>query len=638
MSEISVKIFSTQRTAKKADLFDCECIIPVRGGAVYDTTDGGGIIGDNTGDNISEKNRTFCELTTQYWAWKNVDADYYGFCHYRRYLSFSDKRYKTDDWKSIIDMSIDGDAQKKYGITSEQIKKKVSEYDVMLAEPIDLDEVGAGSVYEQYEKMGVFLNIKDVDLLFDIVKERQPHTYDTVKRYFNGKSLALCNMMVMKKEIFEKYNEWLFDILFEFERRADMSKYSVEALRTPGHLAERLLGAYCMYLTETNAAKVGYLQKIFFTEPDAVTPLAPVFDEGNTARIVLSSSLYYSPYCAATVRSIINTASPEHNYDIVILHTQLDEKTQNLFRQMVKGLANISLRFCNVKSVTAKFDLHICEHFSVETYYRLAIKSFLPEYSKIVYLDSDLIVMKDIFELYSTDVSGYAFAGVVDICLSGINNGYNKEKPRYYKERLFIKDENMLTMINAGVLVLNQDFISERYTSQQMLDYAQEGKFELCDQDVLNSLFQDDILYLDPKWNTLNYQDDSLSACCTRFAPKDLVTAYRNGVADPSIVHYASTIKPWNVPDYLNADLFWGCLRETPFYEQVLLRRAEEIAAFQASNATGVTKTAPKQKVKLHRRVANKLFPIGTKRRERLKKLVCFITRKKYVKPDYEVK
>ena len=103
-------------------------------------------------------------------------------------------------------------------------------------------------------------------------------------------------------------------------------------------------------------------------------------------------------------------------------------------------------------------------------------------------------------------------------------------------------------------------------------------------------------------------------------------------------MHYASTIKPWNVPDYLNADLFWGCLRETPFYEQVLLRRAEEIAAFQASNTTGVTKTAPKQKVKLHRRVANKLFPIGTKRRERLKKLVCFITRKKYVRPDYEVK
>ena len=81
MSGLTVKIFSTQRTAKKADLFDCKSIIPVRGGAVFDTTDGGGMLGDNTGDNISEKNRTFCELTTQYWAWKNVDADYYGFCH-----------------------------------------------------------------------------------------------------------------------------------------------------------------------------------------------------------------------------------------------------------------------------------------------------------------------------------------------------------------------------------------------------------------------------------------------------------------------------------------------------------------------------------------------------------------------------
>ena len=84
-----IKIFSTQRIDKKADVFDCDSIVPVRCGAVYDKTDGCGIIGDNTGENISEKRMTFCELTTQYWAWKNVDADYYGFCHYRRYFSFS---------------------------------------------------------------------------------------------------------------------------------------------------------------------------------------------------------------------------------------------------------------------------------------------------------------------------------------------------------------------------------------------------------------------------------------------------------------------------------------------------------------------------------------------------------------------
>ena len=48
-----------------------------------------GVLHDNTGDNISDKNKMYCELTAQYWAWKNDDADYYGFFHYRRYLNFS---------------------------------------------------------------------------------------------------------------------------------------------------------------------------------------------------------------------------------------------------------------------------------------------------------------------------------------------------------------------------------------------------------------------------------------------------------------------------------------------------------------------------------------------------------------------
>ena len=48
---------------------------------------------DNSGEHISELNKAYCELTTQYWAWKNMEADYYGFCHYRRYFSFNKKTF-----------------------------------------------------------------------------------------------------------------------------------------------------------------------------------------------------------------------------------------------------------------------------------------------------------------------------------------------------------------------------------------------------------------------------------------------------------------------------------------------------------------------------------------------------------------
>ena len=634
-----IKIFSTQRIDKKADLFDCETIIPVRCGAVYDKTDGNGILGDNTGENISEKRMTFCELTTQYWAWKNVDADYYGFCHYRRYFSFSDKKYESDGWETVVDNYIDKKTEKKYSITDESIEKALGDCDVLLPTPIKLENVGMKNVMEQYDS-GVFLDKKHLEITLDIIKELYPETYESAKAFFYGNKLFLCNMMVMKKELFFEYSKWLFDIVFELEKRIDMSDFSEERKRTPGHVAERLLGAYCYYLEKTRGIKVRYKQLVMFNHPEAEEPIKPKFDDDNTARVVLSSSLYYAPYCAATVRSIINTSSPEHNYDIVILHTELKKNTQDLFLKMIEGLDNFSIRFCDVTRVVADFELSVCEHFSVETYYRLAIGSFLPDYKKVVYLDSDLIVMKDIYELYSTDVKGYALAGAVDVCLSGINNGYNPERADYYREYAFIKEKNLLKMINAGVLVLNQEYINSCYTAKELLDYAEKSQFGLCDQDVLNSLFQDSILYLEANWNTPNYEDESLPAWCTRFAPEYFVKEYKKAVKNPYILHYSSTIKPWNEPGYQLSDIFWKTLRETPFYEFVIHRRIIENAAFFASEI------APKKRGRrkngeeggLARRVADKLLPKGTRRRENVKKFVCLITGKKYVRPYYPVK
>lgn len=66
---------------------------------------------DNQGENISFKNKKYCELTTQYWAWKNQSADYYGFCHYRRYFSFSKNKLQEADCGSVV-----------YPVLSEKVK------------------------------------------------------------------------------------------------------------------------------------------------------------------------------------------------------------------------------------------------------------------------------------------------------------------------------------------------------------------------------------------------------------------------------------------------------------------------------------------------------------------------------------
>ena len=95
-----IKIFVSHRIDLDSETIDNPLYIPVRCGAVYDEREGVTMLGDDTGDNISEKRESFCELTVLYWAWKNVKADYYGLCHYRRYISFADKSYRPKNDKS----------------------------------------------------------------------------------------------------------------------------------------------------------------------------------------------------------------------------------------------------------------------------------------------------------------------------------------------------------------------------------------------------------------------------------------------------------------------------------------------------------------------------------------------------------
>ena len=107
-SEKRVKIYIS--THKPCDYVKNELFTLVQAGAALPgTTAIPDAVQDNTGDNISDKNPRFCELTTQYWAWKNQDADYYGFFHYRRYLSFAENNKEINKWGYFVENNIDND-------------------------------------------------------------------------------------------------------------------------------------------------------------------------------------------------------------------------------------------------------------------------------------------------------------------------------------------------------------------------------------------------------------------------------------------------------------------------------------------------------------------------------------------------
>lgn len=178
-----------------------------------------GYIGDDTGNNISEKNPYYCELTGIYWAWKNLEADYIGLVHYRRY--FGKKINKNIPFENIFsDIEIDELLK-----ISDVILPKKRKYFIE-------------TLYSHYKNT---MYIEPLDEAGKIILEKCPEYSMYFRKLYKRRSAHMFNMFIMKKEYFNKYCEWLFPILEELEKRIDHTKYDSFHARFYGRISELLL-------------------------------------------------------------------------------------------------------------------------------------------------------------------------------------------------------------------------------------------------------------------------------------------------------------------------------------------------------------------------------------------------------------
>lgn len=208
-------------------------LAPIQVGAALADTRFSAFLHDDVGDNISEKNRNYCELTAEYWAWKNVDIDYYGFFHYRRYLypDLSARRpYRIEREPSIPLLN-------KLGYQG--FSELIQQYDLIVPKGENMYL----PVREHYAD-APFHHQKDLELIEKIVRQRHPDMIPALERYLSNTICYFGNIFIMKRQVFHDYCAWLFPLLEEFDRRADQTGYSPQERRVDGYLAERLLGVY----------------------------------------------------------------------------------------------------------------------------------------------------------------------------------------------------------------------------------------------------------------------------------------------------------------------------------------------------------------------------------------------------------
>jgi lipopolysaccharide biosynthesis glycosyltransferase/glycosyltransferase involved in cell wall biosynthesis len=590
---------------------------------------------DDEGDNIADLNAYFCELTTQYWAWKNVDAQYYGFCHYRRYFDFSPKKHVENACGEVMDGRINWASQARYRLHDDEIAAAIEGYDIVTTGIKDLRKFPEryASAYDHYRR-APYLKIQHLDRVIDILKADYPEYAEDADAYLSGHETCFCNMYVMRREYFQRYCAWMFPLLMKFAAEWDTSLLSQEALRTPGHLSERLFNIWLIHEKRVNPdLKHKQVQCVHFEHPEHYTSpkLAAANGKGKpVVPVVFAADNNYVPMVTTTAYSMLKNASPDYFYDVVILDTDFSEANKSTMLEFFSRFENASLRFAAVAGMVEEYGLQTSnEHISVETYYRFLIQKVLPDYEKVLYLDSDLIIEGDVSQLFETDLGDNLIGAVRDVDYLGNLNMNNGERLEYTEKVLEMK--NPYDYFQAGVLVMNLKEMRKLYSFKQWLEYAAEPKYIYDDQDILNAHCQGRVTYIDNAWNVMNDCGGRIKNVFT-FAPakvyKDFLAAYAN----PKIVHYAGFEKPWKPGGCDMSTLYWSYARETPFYERLIdiyighaVAKAESAAVQLAldPHESAISEDNPL------RGPIDKVLPMGTRRREVVKSAARFVQGKK---------
>ena len=624
----NIKIFVSHRIDYEAELIDNDIFVPVNCGAVY-LDQPANIAGDNTGENISERRNSFCEFTVQYWAWKNVQADYYGICHYRRYFSFADGPVPQDIYTNVLESTISPEARQKYHLDDmDRIQSVVNAYDITVTTPFDVTAVGYKDVAAQYSLQS-FLEERDLGLMEAAIKKFCPDYLETFHTTMTGKIFYPCNMWIMKKEIFQEFCSWLYQLMFEVEKYLDLSEANVDRRRAIGHLAERMLTVFVNYKLK-QGIRLNVLQRVLFQSPQKLQTIHR--EHPDYVPVVFASNDVFVPYLYLTIKSMFMYAAPETGLDIIILHRDMiDKHDQEMIGTLLQEKQNASIRFYDLSEEVKHLNFVSHFHISVDTFYRLLIPRICHEYDKVLYIDCDLLVFDDISKLYAQVSDDHVLTGTRDA--DYISQYYQDEMMQVYTHDV-IGLEKVVNYMQAGVMAFNLQQFREKYDLQALLDFALSKNFKYMDQDILNAFFKGDIHYVSMDWNVMMDAFQMRKDNICKYAPAHIVDQYLQARKHPRIIHYAGGDKPWFNPTADYADEFWVVARGTIVYERIIKamveQRVQEAAAFLDRRHSLVQKLMDKvlpQEEERRKALKDRLnkwvssfAPQGSNRREVLKK------------------
>ncbi|AQP41290.1 lipopolysaccharide glycosyltransferase [Streptococcus gallolyticus] len=269
----------------------------------------------------------------------------------------------------------------------------------------------------------------------------------------------------------------------------------------------------------------------------------------KTIPVFFATDDRYAKYLHVSLVSLIAHTSPLHSYHIHILNQGLTDQHQANFKKLETDNVTVDLvdmgeHFAQV--MTGDTSTLRGDYSTMTIYFRLFIAEMFPAYDKAIYLDADTILLRDIAELFETDLSGNLVAAAFD--------SFASEVPitkRYVEEILGLEATDYL---NSGVLVMNLKAMRAVNFCQHFVNLRTAYNFDLLagDQDYLNVMTDGAKVKLSSDWNVL---------------PQIRIDS-------PKLIHYNLFDKPWHYEGLAYEEYFWEYAKKTPYYQDLLDERA----------------------------------------------------------------
>ena len=268
----------------------------------------------------------------------------------------------------------------------------------------------------------------------------------------------------------------------------------------------------------------------------------------NIIPIFFASDKNYLPYLTVSVFSLASFATSSHNYEINILTDDLTESDISELKTLEKENFKINIVDVTHKIESIRQKVALRDYYSVSIYYRLFIPTLFPEHKKAIYLDSDIVLNRDIADMFETDIKDNYLGAVLDEVIWS-----NPDFTFYARNALGVTEKEYF---NSGVLIMNLDKFREDDIENDFYNYVNSYNFGTVapDQDYLNCKCHGKVTYLDKGWNKMPMGK--------KLADNELF-----------LIHYNMFMKPWKYKHTMFSDYFWKFAAQTSFYDTLKNKR-----------------------------------------------------------------